>query len=144
MMMLRFFTSSARSKRDRQRGGAVIEFAVALPLIAFVLFGLLDAGRAMLTYHTLTHASETAVRFASVRSKTSEAPATTGAIETRVMQTSSGLEAEKLDVNTEWTPSNIRGGTVRVRITYPFTPITPFVPWETITLLGSAESRITN
>lgn len=132
------------NRRRRQRGSATAELAIAFPLVAVIFFGMVDAGRAMLTYHTLSHASETAVRFASVRSRTSMSPASTGAIRNRVVEMSSGLQPDQIQVNTDWTPSNIRGGMVRVRVTYPFTPVTPFVPWDTITLFGSAESRITN
>jgi Flp pilus assembly protein TadG len=132
------------TKRNRQRGAAAAELAVAFPLVAIIIFGLVDASRAMLTYHTLTHASETAVRFAAVRSGTSGSPATEAAIRDRVIQMSSGLQSDQIAVNTNWTPGNMRGGTVRVRVTYPFSPMTPFIPWQTITLLGSAESQISN
>jgi Flp pilus assembly protein TadG len=131
-----------RSKK--QRGGAVVELAVIFPLLALLFFGLIDAGRAMLTYHTLTHASEAAVRFAAVRSRTSSDPATAGRIRQRVLEASSGLEDDKVLVNTTWTPGNVRGGTVTVRVRYGFSPITPFVPWDTIDLIGASESRISN
>jgi hypothetical protein len=98
----------------------------------------------MLAYNALTHASEAAARFASVRSRTSLSPATTGTITTRVLQAGTGLEADKIDVTATWTPGNIRGGVVRVQIDYPYEPVTPFVPWDTITLTGSASARISN
>lgn len=130
--------------RKKEHGGAVVELAIAFPLVVLLVFGIVDAARAMLTYHTLTHASEAAVRFAAVRSRTSQSPATEGSIKARVLQSATGLEPGKVSVNTDWTPGNIRGAMVRIRVTYPFSPVTPFVPWDTITLLGSAESRISN
>lgn len=127
-----------------QRGGAVFEFAMLLPLISILFLGIIDFSRAMLAYNALTHASEAAARFASVRSRTSLSPATTGTIKTRVLQAGTGLEPEKIDVTATWTPGNIRGGIVSVQIDYPYEVITPFMPWDTITLTGSASARISN
>ena len=132
-----------RRKRS-ERGGAVAEFAMIVPIVGLLFLGIIDCTRAMLAYHTLTHASEAAARFASVRSRTSTAPATTGTIKTRVLQSSTGLQAGQVDVTATWTPANVRGGVVRVQVAYPFEPITPFVPWETLNLTGSAEARISN
>jgi Flp pilus assembly protein TadG len=133
----------AQHKRS-QRGGAVFEFAMLLPLISILFLGIIDFSRAMLAYNALTHASEAAARFASVRSRTSLSPATTGSIRDRVLQAGTGLEADKVAVIATWTPGNIRGGVVNVEIDYPYEPLTPFVPWDTITLTGSASARISN
>jgi len=133
----------SQQKRS-QRGGAVFEFAMLLPLISILFLGIIDFSRAMLAYNALTHASEAAARFASVRSRTSQSPATTGTIKTRVLQAGTGLEPEKIDVTATWTPGNIRGGIVSGQIDYPYDVITPFVPWDTITLTGSASARISN
>jgi Flp pilus assembly protein TadG len=131
-------------QKRSQRGGAVYEFAMLLPLISILFLGIIDFSRAMLAYNALTHASEAAARFASVRSRTSLSPATTGNIRARVLQAGTGLEADKIDVTATWTPGNIRGGVVNVQIDYPYEPLTPFVPWDTITLTGSASARISN
>ena len=133
----------SQQKRS-QRGGAVFEFAMLLPLISILFLGIIDFSRAMLAYNALTHASEAAARFASVRSRTSQSPATTATIKTRVLQAGTGLEPDKIDVTATWTPGNIRGGIVSVQIDYPYDVITPFVPWDTITLTGSASARISN
>jgi Flp pilus assembly protein TadG len=133
-----------RWHRRSERGGAVFEFAMLLPLIAILFLGIIDFSRAMLAYNALTHASEAAARFASVRSKTSTTPATTASIKARVLQAGTGLESGKVDVTATWTPSNMRGGVVLVAVEYPFEPMTPFLPWNTITLTGSASARISN
>lgn len=130
--------------RRPERGGAVFEFAMLLPLISILFLGIIDFSRAMLAYNALTHASEAAARFASVRSKSSTTPATTGSIKARVLQAGTGLESDKVQVTATWTPSNVRGGEVLVEVQYPFEPMTPFVPWDTITLIGSASARISN
>ena len=133
----------SRQKRS-QRGGAVFEFAMLLPLISILFLGIIDFSRAMLAYNALTHASEAAARFAAVRSKSSTTPATTGTITNRVLQAGTGLEPDKIEVTATWTPANVRGGVVLVEVEYPFEPMTPFLPWNTITLTGSASARISN
>ena len=133
-----------RWHRHSERGGAVFEFAMLLPLISILFLGIIDFSRAMLAYNALTHASEAAARFASVRSKTSTTPATTASIKARVLQAGTGLEPGKVDVTATWTPGNMRGGVVLVEVEYPFEPMTPFLPWNTITLTGSASARISN
>jgi Flp pilus assembly protein TadG len=122
----------------------VSEFALVFPLFAITFLGLVDVSRAMFTYHTLTHASEAAARFASVRSATSDSPATNATVTARVLEAGVGLDPGIVDVTTVWSPSNKRGGTVRVEVTYPFEPYTPFVPWGPLELVGSAEQRISN
>jgi Flp pilus assembly protein TadG len=131
-------------QRHSQRGGAVFEFAMLLPLISILFLGIIDFSRAMLAYNALTHASEAAARFASVRSRTSLSPATTGSIRDRVLQAGTGLEADRIEVTATWTPGNIRGGLVRVQIDYPYQLLTPFMPWDALTLTGSASARISN
>jgi len=133
-----------RQPKRSQRGGAVFEFAMLLPLISILFLGIIDFSRAMLAYNALTHASEAAARFASVRSKTSLSPATTGSIRDRVVQAGTGLEGDKIIVTATWTPGNIRGGVVNIEIDYPYEVLTPFVPWRFITLTGSASARISN
>jgi Flp pilus assembly protein TadG len=115
-----------------------------LPLISILFLGIIDFSRAMLAYNALTHASEAAARFASVRSRTSLSPATTGSIRDRVLQAGTGLEADRIEVTATWTPGNIRGGLVRVQIDYPYQLLTPFMPWDALTLTGSASARISN
>jgi len=131
-------------RKRSERGGAVFEFAMLLPLISILFLGIIDFSRAMLAYNALTHASEAAARFASVRSRTSMSPATQGSIRDRVLQAGTGLEADKVVVFATWTPGNIRGAVVEVQINYPYEPITPFLPWNTITLTGSASARVSN
>ena len=46
-------------------GQAITEFAMALPILLFVVFGLLEAGRAVFMYAAVTNASREAVRYAT-------------------------------------------------------------------------------
>lgn len=56
--------------RDRRyegsRGHGLVEFAAVLPVIVLLLFGLFDAGRAVLFYTELTNASRAGARVAII------------------------------------------------------------------------------
>jgi Flp pilus assembly protein TadG len=50
----------------RTRGQALVEFALVLPVIVLVLLGVLDLGRAVFSYNTLSQAARQATRAAMV------------------------------------------------------------------------------
>jgi Flp pilus assembly protein TadG len=53
-------------RRQRSRGQSLVEFAIILPVIAMVVLGLFDLGRAVFTYNTLSQAARQANRTAIV------------------------------------------------------------------------------
>jgi Flp pilus assembly protein TadG len=52
----------------QQTGAAVVEFAVVLPLLLLIVFGILDFGRAMNYENDATHLANEGARFAVVNS----------------------------------------------------------------------------
>lgn len=52
--------------RRRERGQALVEFALVMPVIVFAVLGLLDLGRAIYTYNTLAQSARQAARTAIV------------------------------------------------------------------------------
>jgi Flp pilus assembly protein TadG len=52
--------------RERSRGQGLVEFAIVLPIIALIVFGLLDLGRAVFEYNTVAQAARQAARTAMV------------------------------------------------------------------------------
>jgi len=62
MDITHFFNGSNQS---RYRGQAIVEFAIALPIILILLVGILEVGRAIFIYSAVTNASREAVRYAS-------------------------------------------------------------------------------
>ncbi len=55
-----------RSRRGREKGQALVEFAFVFPLIAFLAFAFIDIGLAVFGYNTLSNASREAARVAAV------------------------------------------------------------------------------
>lgn len=54
----------ARDRFDGQRSQALIEFALISPVLLLLIFGIIDIGRAVFYYDTLTHAAREGARAA--------------------------------------------------------------------------------
>ena len=52
--------------RDRDRGATAVEFALLLPLLLLLVFGIIDFGRALNAQITLTQAARTGARLAAL------------------------------------------------------------------------------
>jgi hypothetical protein len=67
----------ANSGKERDRGAAAVEFALVLPMVLLVVFGLIDFGRMLNAQITLTEAAREGARAnalgSSVSSRVSEA-----------------------------------------------------------------------
>jgi len=57
--------------RSRNRGQALVEFALVLPIIVVLILGTLDVGRAVFVYNTLSEASRQGARTAIVNQNAS-------------------------------------------------------------------------
>lgn len=83
--------------RDRERGGALVEFAMILPLALIFLIGIVQFGIVMFEYHATEFAAKYAARYASVRgaqcaaNKTAGCPLTATALATAVRNAVPGL-----------------------------------------------------
>jgi Flp pilus assembly protein TadG len=51
------------SKHVKSRGQAIVEFAIALPVLLLLLYGIIEAGRLVFLYSTVINASRQAVRY---------------------------------------------------------------------------------
>ena len=119
-----------------------MELAILTPVLFLLTLGAFELGRGVWTKHTLSHAAREAARYASVRSTTSDDPATAAKIEARAKESAIGIDTSQLQVQTTWTPSNAPGGTVRVHVQYAFHPVTPLVPVSTIQLTSNSQRVI--
>ena len=130
------------SRSSRQRGTGAVELAILTPVLFLLTLGAFELGRGVWTKHTLSHVAREAARYASVRSTSSDDPATTAKIEARAKQAAVGVDSKLLKVETTWSPSNQQGGTVRVFVTYDFKPVTALLPFKSITLTSNSQRVI--
>jgi Flp pilus assembly protein TadG len=98
------------------RGQTMVEFALIMPVLCMVLFGIIQFGILFNDYLSLTDATRVGARKAAV-SRTAANPA--AVTETAVRNAASDLKPADLDVAvtaTAWAP----GGEVTVEATYPY------------------------
>ena len=120
-----------------EKGQSIVEFALVLPILVMLLFGIIDFGRIFHTYLAIDHASREAARTASI----GENDATI--VSTAVASASSiQLTAGQVAVSPGGTKSS--GSDVTVTITYPVSFLTPVVSNLTgpITLSSSTVMRM--
>jgi Flp pilus assembly protein TadG len=54
------------TRRSRRRGSVAIEYALILPALLLLVIGIIDTGRVLWTYTTLSRATEAAARCAAI------------------------------------------------------------------------------
>lgn len=99
-------------------GGAALEYAIILPALLMFVLGLLDCGRLLWTYTTLSHAVEAAARCAIVNT-TSCGSATTIASYAASQAFGLGLASSAFTVTTPTCGTQVNGA-----LTFTF-----MIPW---------------
>jgi Flp pilus assembly protein TadG len=102
-------------RRKREQGQTMTEFALVLPLLALLLFGVIQFGIVFHQYVTLTDAVRAGARQGAVGRHVSDPSAE---VEDRVRTSASDLDQSKLNVtvSSPWT----QGSDVTVTATYPY------------------------
>ena len=101
----------------------MVEFALVLPVLLLLVFGIIQFGILFNHYVTLTDAVRAGARQAAV-SRTLPDPV--GATEARVKQSAAGLDENDLAITVtplgpaDGTPTWVQGGDVTVEATYPY------------------------
>ncbi|MCL1594196.1 MAG: pilus assembly protein [Actinomycetia bacterium] len=109
----------------------MVEFAILLPLLLVLVFGIIEFGRAYNASISLTHAAREGVREYAV---TQDAAAGTAAARNAATSLDSGAMAITVSSCTFGDPTTMA-------ITYPFTFNLPFVPGGTINLSAEGVMR---
>jgi Flp pilus assembly protein TadG len=145
----------------KSRGSALTEFALVIPFLLTGIFGVIDFGRALYSYHFVSSAAREASRWASVRGKGCTAYATDcpvtmpDSIQDYVAAIAPfGIDRSpaKLQVNASWPPpptggnsckqTGYAGCAVLVTVTYNFKFVLPFLPSGTIPMKSTSEMVI--
>jgi Flp pilus assembly protein TadG len=106
-----------------QEGQAMVEFALVIPLLLLLIFGIIQFGILFNNYLTLTDAVRVGARQAAV---SRSLPDPVGTTKNRVERASAGLDKSKLSITVEpynpldGTATWAQGGDVKVTAKYPF------------------------
>jgi Flp pilus assembly protein TadG len=151
-------------RREAQRGGALVEFAMIAPFMVIIFMSAIEFGYVMYLKHTVDYAARIGSRWAAVRgnvcSDSSVCPATAAEIQTYVRSVVPGL-ASPAAVTPTWTapPSSYKlqptgtcgsgtdetpGCVVNITVTKPIRFVIPFITTKSITLTSSSQAVIQN
>ncbi len=135
-----------RKYRSRKRGQSSAEFALVLPILLGLLFGIIQFGQILYTYSFIAYAAESASRYAMIHSSQSAQPATAASILSYVQGLSNGLNQAQISVTPTWTPNSNPGSSVTIKVSYIY-PVFGgllFTPSGNITLSSTTQSTIIN
>ncbi|MFL5687133.1 MAG: TadE/TadG family type IV pilus assembly protein [Chloroflexota bacterium] len=147
---------TTRTRRRRSRAQALVEFALVVPWFFLLLFGIIEAGRFIFYYETLSNATREGARYAIVNGANtlgcpsgppapgSSACDTSGAnVVARVRQAGIGLP-NAITATPTWSPDNGRGSTVNVVAQMTYHVLVPLVPLPDITVKAESTLVINN
>ena len=109
----------------RDRGAAAVEFALLLPMLLLLLFGIIDFGRALNAQITLTQAAREGARIASVAPN--GVPNTLATVTNGTVAAATPLSGVTLTPAPTICPLNAlgTGADAKVTVSYKFTFLTP-------------------
>ena len=110
-----------------------MEYAFILPALLLFVLGIMDTGRLIWTYATVTRAAEAAARCAAVDTVTC---GTTAQIQSYAVSQAYGLDI----ANTAFTPTTVACGS-RVAATFTFQFV---IPWTGVSPYGTANTATIN
>jgi Flp pilus assembly protein TadG len=140
--MLRWIANRISLLRDRE-GSAAVEFAIAVPIMLLLLFGVFDFGRMMWLTSSVKHAATEGVRYAMVRGAESTAPATSDQISTYVKSRAAGVNADDLAVAVSWSPDNNPGSLITVQVDYQYEfLLSRMLPFGPVDLSGASTKTV--
>lgn len=112
--------------RWNDAGTAIIEFGLVVTVFFMFVFGVMDFGRMIYTYHFVSDAACQATRYAIVRGAASTDPATAVDVADYVKSMiPEGIDPSDITVSTSWSPNNAPGSSVKVQVSDNFHFMTP-------------------
>jgi Flp pilus assembly protein TadG len=106
-----------RISLKNQQGQAMTEFALVLPILAMLLFGIIQFGLVFNNYLTMTDAVRAGARKAAVGRHLTDPR---GSAETAVRRASTDLKQSDLNVTVSVNPSWSQGAEATVSADYPY------------------------
>ena len=115
-----FASRGDRGHATRDRGAVAVEFALLLPMLLLLVFGIIDFGRALNAQITLTQAAREGARLASLGDST----ATNGPVVTGTENAATGLSPIKVTATSCPPGAGVNVNAV-VNVSYTFSSVTP-------------------
>ena len=142
-----------------ERGSSMVEVTLTVSLMLTVIFGIVECGRLMMAYTTLSDAARLGTRYAMVHGgyRTGSGmdgpsgPGNTTNIETTVLGLTNAAGLTPATVQVTYYPpasnptaaaSNGVGNSVQVTVQYTFNAIVPLIPLVNVTLSSTSEGTI--
>ena len=154
-----------------ESGGELVDFALCASVFAMLVLGTTDVCRAMYAYHIVTYGAQHASRYAIVRGASWPSACSTSAPPNFSMnfgckasssdvqnyvKSLGGFNSSNVTVATTWpgttpgcssscaacTTTNSKGCMVKVKVTYAFTFIVPFLKRTTVNLSANSQKVI--
>jgi Flp pilus assembly protein TadG len=116
----------AMSGSTRFRGQAMVEFGIVSIIFFSMIFGIIEGGRLLFTYHQVNHAAREGARYAVAHGSKS-GNASEGDIRQHIAETTTGLSEGALTVTMSAPNGNEPREPVTVSVTYRFDPIVALV-----------------
>ncbi len=116
-----------RPKDQKSRGQSLVELALMMPVLMFILAGMLDLGRVYYAYVTITNAAREGASYgASNPTQVGSDCTTTGTIKFVTCQEAAGsnFQIQPSNVTVTESPDASSGSTVTVTVSVPFQLIT--------------------
>lgn len=112
-------TPHRKFQRKRESGQTMVEFALILPTLAILLFGVIQFGIAFNNYITVTDAVRAGARQAAV-ARHLPAGERESSVKARVLSMADNLDTSQLAVSVSVSPGWEHGADVTVTASYPF------------------------
>jgi hypothetical protein len=135
----------------------MVEFAIVAPIFFLLLFGIIEGGRFIFYYETLSNAAREGARYAIVHGANSTCPSGPMSnpppcydlpgdnVVDRVEESAFGVLGSSLVVDPDW--PNLNNGLespVIVKVTFTYNTIVPFIPFPAITIEAESTLVINN
>jgi Flp pilus assembly protein TadG len=112
-------TPQRKFQRNRESGQTMVEFALILPTLAILLFGIIQFGIAFNNYIAVTDAVRAGARQGAV-ARHLPASEREASITNRVLAMADNLDTSQLSVSVSVSPGWEHGADVTVTASYPF------------------------
>jgi Flp pilus assembly protein TadG len=130
------------NRRDGQRGTAMMEMALILPIYFLLVYGVILICYVLFGYCNATYASRIAARYGAVHGTGSTYQCTSTDLQNLAKQFLWGAPANGTTITPSWSPDNNPGSSVTVTIKLVYPTAIPFSSIRQVTVGTSAQEVI--